>query len=307
VKTATREPVQTPPQTGGRTRVSWLHNPWRKPRILEGITWLYLAWSVLPVLIAVLFSFNQGRSRSSWQGFSLTWWWEDPFESLFRNPLLRPAIFQSFRLAILTTLFAVPIGTAFAIGLDRWRGRPASAANFSVLMAFVVPEIILGLALFLSFQNMLTFIPLGTAAQVIGLVTWQIAYAVIIVRARLLTIGREYEEAAMDLGASPTRSIRRVLLPLLTPAMFASAAIVFADSIDDFVTVRYLSAGSDTEPLSVKIYNAARASPTPAVNAAATFMLVSTFTVIVIGFIAYRLATRGQRREGALQEFAAIE
>ena len=291
----------------GWSPVAWFRDPWRKPRIIEGITWLYLAWSILPVTIAVIFSFNAGRSRSSWQGFSLKWWWEDPFDSLFKNPLLRPAISQSFRLAILTTLIAVPIGTLFAIGLDRWRGRPAKAANFSVLMAFVVPEIILGLALFLSFDNLLKFIPLGTVAQVIGLVTWQIAYAVIIVRARLLTIGREYEEAAMDLGASPTKAIRRVLMPLLTPAMFASAAIVFADSIDDFVTVRYLTAGADTEPLSVKIYNAARASPTPAGNAAATFMLISTFTVIALGFLAYRFATRGQRREGAIRDFAAFE
>ncbi len=290
-----------------RGPIGWLRDPWRKPRLLEGITWAYLAWSVLPVIIAVVFSFNQGRSRSSWQGFSLRWWWEDPYDSLFKNPLLRPAIFQSFRLAILTTLVAVPIGTAFAIGLDRWRGRPATAANFSVLMAFVVPEIILGLALFLSFQTLLTFIPLGTVGQVIGLVTWQIAYAVIIVRARLLSIGREYEEAAMDLGASPGHAIRRVLMPLLTPAMFASAAIVFADSIDDFVTVRYLSAGADTEPLSVKIYNAARASPTPAVNAATTFMLVSTFVVITAGFVAYRFLTRGQRRESAVKEFVSFE
>jgi spermidine/putrescine transport system permease protein len=307
MKTETRPEAIAPPQTRTPRPLPWLGNPWRKPRILEGITWIYLAWSVLPVLIAVVFSFNQGRSRSAWQGFSLTWWWDDPYESLFKNPLLRPAIFQSFRLAILTTLLAVPIGTAFAIGLDRWRGRPAKVANFSVLMAFVVPEIILGLALFLSFKNFLTFVPLGTAAQVIGLVTWQIAYAVIIVRARLLTIGREYEEAAMDLGASPTRSIRRVLLPLLTPAMFASAAIVFADSIDDFVTVRYLSAAANTEPLSVKIYNAARASPTPAVNAAATLMLVATFTVITIGFFAYRFLTRDQRREGAVKEFVSFE
>jgi spermidine/putrescine transport system permease protein len=297
----------SPPRARSRGPLGWFRNPWHKPRILESITWLYLAWSILPVAIAVAFSFNAGRSRSSWQGFSFKWWWQDPYDSLFHNPLLRPAIFQSFRLALLTTLFAVPIGALFAIGLDRWRGRPATAANFSVLLAFVVPEIILGLALFLSIQNLLKFIPLGTIGQVIGLVTWQIAYAVIIVRARLLSIGREYEEAAMDLGASPTKSIRAVLLPLLYPAIFASAAIVFADSIDDFVTVRYLSAGASSEPLSVKIYNAARASPTPAVNAAATFMLLATFTVITIGFVAYRLATRGQRAEGAISGFVSFE
>lgn len=297
----------TPAVRHTRGPIGWFKNPWRKPRILESITWLYLSWSILPVTIAIAFSFNQGRSRSSWQGFSMRWWTEDPYDALFRNPMMRAAIFQSFRLAILTTLIAVPIGALFAIGLDRWRGRPANAANFGVLMAFVVPEIILGLALFLSFEYLLKFIPLGTVGQVIGLVTWQISYSVIIVRARMLSIGREYEEAAMDLGASPTRAIRRVLLPLLTPAIFASAAIVFADSIDDFVTVRYLSGPASSEPLSVKIYNSARASPTPAVNAAATFMLISTFTVITLGFLAYRFATRGQRKEGAVKEFVGFE
>ena len=102
----------------------------------------------------------------------------------------------------------------------------------------------------------------------------------IIVRARLLSIGPEYEEAAMDLGGSPTQSVRRVLLPLLYPAIFASAALVFADSLDDFVIVRYLSPAASSEPLSVKIYDAARAAPPPSVNAAATMMLVATLSAI---------------------------
>ena len=80
----------------------------------------------------------------------------------------------------------------------------------------------------------------------------------------------------MDLGATPSQSIRRVLLPLLSPAILASVALVFADSVDDFVTVRYLSGPANSEPLSVKIYSAARSSPTPAVNAAATVMLLAT-------------------------------
>jgi spermidine/putrescine transport system permease protein len=107
----------------------------------------------------------------------------------------------------------------------------------------------------------------------------------------------------MDLGAPPRQSIRRVLLPLLYPAIFASFALVFADTVDDFVTVNYLNGGAPTQPLAVKIYAAARGSPTPAVNAAATLMLVSTTTVIVLGFFAYRYFTRGQR--GGMSDFAA--
>ena len=196
-------------------------------------------------------------------------------------------------------LIAVPLGTMFAIAIDRWRGRPAATANFAMLFSFVVPEIILGVALYLLFTNLLkSVIHLGTNAQLLGLITFQLSYPVIIVRARLLSIGSQFEEAAMDLGARPGQAIRRVLLPLLYPAVFASFAIVFADTIDDFVTVNYLSSVQATQPLSVKIYSAARASPTPAVNAAATFMLISTLLAITVGLLAYRFMTRGQRGAG---------
>jgi spermidine/putrescine transport system permease protein len=140
-------------------------------------------------------------------------------------------------------------------------------------------------------------LPLGSFAQVLGLVTFQVSYAVVIVRARMLSIGPEFEEAAMDLGDPPWRSIKRVLLPLLAPAILASVAVVFADSIDNFVLVRYLSAGADSEPLSVKIYSAARSSPTPAVNAAATVMLVATVSVVVVGYLLYRAFSKGQQSD----------
>jgi spermidine/putrescine transport system permease protein len=273
---------------------SWWKDPWRKPRVLEALTWAYLAWSILPVAIAVAFSFNAGRSRSTWQGFSFRWWWQDPTESLFHDPELHDAIFQSLKLSALTMLIAVPIGVLFAVGLDRWRGRLPASANFVMMLSFVMPEIILGVAMFQVFAYLLKFVQLGTIAQLIGLVSYQISYPVVIVRARLLSISKEYEEAAMDLGASAVQAFRRILLPLLYPAIFASFALVFADSIDDFVTVRYLSGPASSEPLSVKIYNASRASPTPAVNAAVSLMLFATLLAIIIGLLAYRRLTKGQ-------------
>lgn len=290
---------------GGRWR-----NPWRKPRFLAAVTWGYLAWSILPVIIAIVFSFNAGRSRSAWQGFSMRWWSADPTDSILHDPIYRDAIIQSFKLSFLTVLFAVPLGTLFAIGLDRWRGRPASIANFTMLFSFVLPEIVIGVSMFLVITFLLKdFVSLGTPAQVVGLVTYQLSYPVIVVRARLLTIPKSYEEAGMDLGATPTQSVRRVLLPLLYPAVFASVALVFADSIDDFVTVRYLCASQTCQPLSVIIYGASRASPTPAVNAAATLMLTSTLLAITISLLLYRFLTRGQRRrdESGVREFVSID
>ena len=296
-------PVQ-PPSTAlpHKRKPRWWKDPWRKPRILETVTWMYLVWSILPVGIAILISFNSGRSISTFQGFGLTWWNQDP-DSLFKDPDLHTAIFQTLKLSIITMLVAVPLGVMFAIGIDRWRGRPARGANFVMLLSFVMPEIIIGVAMFLVFQYLFKFIHLGTAAELLGLITFQLSYPVIIVRARLLSIGKEYEEAALDLGAPPRQSIRRVLLPLLYPAIFASFALVFADTIDDFVTVNYLHGLGPTEPLAVKIYTSARGSPSPAVNAAATLMLFSTTVVIVVGFLLYRHFTKGQRT--GMGDFAA--
>ncbi len=294
--TLTRPAPTTAPTS--RTATGWFGNPWGKPRFLKAVTWGYIAWSILPVVIAIIFSFNSGRSRSTWQGFSMRWWYQDPFDSLWTNPALRQAMVQTFKLSILTVLIAVPLGTAFAIGIDRWRGRPASTANFFMLFSFVMPEIILGTSLFLLFTSLLdNIVKLGTTAQILGLVTFQLSYPVIIVRARLLSIGPEFEEAAMDLGATPNQALRKVLLPMLGPAILASVALVFADSVDNFVTVRYLSAQAPTEPLSVKIYAAARSSPTPAVNAAATVMLIATLSAIAIAFIIYKrvAGSRGEK------------
>ena len=225
---------------GGFVR-RWVRNPWRRPTILATITWGYIAWSLIPLTIAIAVSFNRSRSSSSVNLFSLQWWWTDPSDSLLHDPELHSAVIQSLKLSLTTMVIAVPLGVAFALGIDRWRGRVASGANFVMLLSFVMPEIILGLSLFFVFSFLLKFVPLGSAAQILGLVTFQLSYPVIIVRARLLSIGKDFEEAAMDLGATPRQSIRAVLLPMLYPAIFASAAIVFADTIDDFVTVRYLS------------------------------------------------------------------
>jgi spermidine/putrescine transport system permease protein len=250
---------------------------------------------MLPVVIAVIFSFNDGRSRVTWQGASLRWWTGDPTNSLFHDAAMRAAMAQTYKLSILTVLVAVPLGTLFAIGINRWHGRPARSANFVMLLSFVVPEIILGVSLYILFSSLLkNVVHLGTTAQLLGLISYQISYPVIIVRARLLSIGPEYEEEAMDLGATPGQSIRRVLMPLLAPAILASVALVFADTVDDFVTVNALSSSANTETLAQKIYSAARASPTPEINAAATTMLITTLLVIAGGLIFYKRFNRGQ-------------
>ena len=273
--------------------LKWWRDPWRKPRVLVAITVAYLIWSFLPVAVAVLFSFNNGRSRTSWQGFSMRWYWGDPIRSVWHDDSLHTAIVQTIKLGVITTAITVPLGVLFAIGIDRWRGRLPESANVLMLLSFVIPETLLAVALLFLITIIAVPFYLGTTAQVIGLVTFQLSYPAVLVRARLATIGRQYEEAAQDLGASPLGSLRRVILPMLVPAIFASTVLVFADVIDDFVIVRYLSGDSSTEPASVKIYNTARAAPTPALNALATIMLATALIVVVVGYLVYRLLTRG--------------
>src|SRR3954454_5075700 len=243
-----------------RGPIAWWNDPWRPPRFLIGVTVGYLAWSLLPVAIAVLYSFNDGKSRTSWQGFSFRWYWGDQTLSVWHNDALHTALLQTLKLGVVTTLITVPLGVLFAIGIDRWRGKLPAGANFLMLLSFVLPEVLLAVALLFVITTVAVPIQLGTAAQVVGLVTFQVSYPAVLVRARLATIGPQYEEAAWDLGASPLAALRRIIVPMLLPATFASTVLVFADVIDDFFLVRYLSGNAATEPVSVKIYNTARAA-----------------------------------------------
>jgi spermidine/putrescine transport system permease protein len=223
---------------------------------------------------------------------------------VWHDASLHTALVHTLVLGVLTTAITVPLGVAFALGVDRWHGRLPEGANFVMLLSFVIPETLLAVALLFLVDQLSTPLTLGTSAQVAGLVTFQLSYPVVIVRARLMTIGRQYEQAAIDLGASPMGAIRRVLLPMLTPAIFASAVLVFADVIDDFVIVRYLSGDASSEPTSVKIYNTARAAPTPALNALATLMLVAAFLAVITGLLVYRWLSRGEKESGSLENFA---
>ena len=300
------ESVETP--SVWRRLRGWVANPWGRPRFLTAFTWVYIIWCLIPVLIAVQFGFNDGRSRTAWQGFSLRWYFHDPDLSVWNDPTLRDALFQSLRLAAGTMLVATPIGVALAIGLARWRGRAAKPANFLMLFPLVTPEIVMGVALFLTFIYLFQIIQLGTIAQILGHITFTISYVVIVVRGRLFAIGPDYEEAAMDLGASPTQALRLVLLPMLAPAIWASLAIAFAISIDDFVISYFLRGESSTETIPTRLYSGLRLAPSPALNALASILLAfSMLAITAAGLFLRRLRRREGRKGSAVEELARLD
>jgi spermidine/putrescine transport system permease protein len=280
----------------GAGRLRLRRNPWGHPWFLEGFTWLYLVWSLVPIALAVLFSFNNGKSQATWQGFSWRWYFTDPVNSVLHNPQLHAAVLQTLRLSVYTTLIAVPLGVAFALGINRWLGVTSKTFNFVMILSFVIPELIFGVAMFFTFTVLFSQVHLGTLAETLGLVTWNVSWPAIIVQARLVTLGRQYEEAAADLGATQLQTIRRVLLPLLGPAIFASAVLVFSGVIDDFVIVDLLSSNASNTPMSVIIYSTQHGgNGGPALNALGTISLVMALVIAVLGYLGYRWMTRGER------------
>jgi len=267
---------------------------WAKGRLLRAWTWGYVGWSLVPVALAVLFSFNAGRSTSVWQGFSLRWYLFDE-GSVLRDPSLRGALFQTLKLSFTTMLIATPLGAATAIGLTRWRSRVARGANLVSLLTLVTPEIVMAVGLVVVFGALYRFIPFGTVAQTLGLVTFTFALVLVIVRGRLLALGQEYENTAMDLGASPWGALGRVLLRMLTPALVAGAAVAFAVSIDDFVIVQFLSGGASSMTIPMRLYASARSSARPSINALASLLLLTSGLILaVIALVLWRSRRKGE-------------
>jgi spermidine/putrescine transport system permease protein len=303
VSTATAPAATTSDRVTLRERLA---NPWGRPRCLAITTWVYILWSLVPVLLAIRFAFNEGRSRTSLQGWSLRWFWQDPTLSVFHDPTLQAALKHSLILAAIVMVIATPLGTALAVGMRRWHGRGSGAANIMMLLPLVTPELVFAVGMFLLFTTAFDFIGLGTTAQAIGQVTFTLSWVVLIVRGRLVTIGGDVEEAAADLGAPPLHVVGRVLLPLLVPAMAASLLVSFALSIDDFVVSQYLASGADTTTVPMRIYSQARGGPTPALNALATIMLVVSLMALVLAYFVFRRLTRGEERGSPLQQIATM-
>ena len=276
--------------------MAWLRNPWGRPRFLPLVAALYIFWSVVPVVIAILFAFNDGAlahdagRASRCAGSTAT-----PTLSVLARPGAAGRA-QAHARAGRDLRRRSPCRSAstLALGLQRWRGRGSGSVNVLMLLPLVTPEIVMGVALLLLFLQIFNQIGLGTTAQAIGQITFTISYVVVMVRGRLVSIGPEYEEAAADLGAPPHDVLFRVLLPLLAPAILASAAVVFALSIDDFVVTQYLAGDASTTTVSMLLYASARGAPTPALNALATIALFITLGTLTLVYFVYRRFAGGE-------------
>ncbi len=267
-----------------------------KPRFLRLFAIAVYAFLFVPILIVILFSFNSIKSLNVFEGFSLQW-----YEEFFNDSTLRDSLLMSIEIAFLTMIVATVIGTALAIGLVRTRARWAPGMNVLMLVPLVVPEIVAGISALLIFSQV--GIALSFWTIVIAHITFSISYVTIVVRARMASISREVEEAAMDLGATRFQSVRLALVPALWPSVLAAGLLVFAFSFDDFV-LSFFTTGEEAQPLPVRIWSAIRFQVSPTINAIGTLMMVVSLSAIALAVLLPRLFGR---RESGLKVLTAQE
>jgi spermidine/putrescine transport system permease protein len=195
---------------------------------------LALAYLMLPIVIVIVFSFNDpaGRYNYTWEGFTLDHW-----KSPFGPPFLGDAVMTSIQVALVATLVATILGTLVAMALVRYHFRGRGATNLLIFVPLTAPEIVLGASLLTLFLNLGT--ALGFWTIVLAHIMFCISFVVVTVRARLVGFDRHVEEAAADLGANEWVTFYRITLPLIAPGILAGALLAFSLSIDDFVITTF--------------------------------------------------------------------
>ena len=239
-------------------------------RIYSGLILLFL---YAPIVVLMVFSFNDSKSTSSWDGFSLRWYVE-----LFEDERMQTAFFYTILVAIIATIISTLIGTVAAIGIFKLTKRSQALVLNINYLPVISPDIVIAVALmglFLSFN-----MDFGFMTMLLSHVMFSIPYVILAVLPRLYGMNPNLAEAAMDLGATPMQAIRKVVIPEILPGILSGALIAFTMSIDDFV-ISYFTTGNGVTNLSIEVYSMARRGIRPTVNALATIMV----SIVLVGVI----------------------
>jgi spermidine/putrescine transport system permease protein len=252
--------------------------------VLSVYTWLMILYLTAPIVVMIVFGFNDTHSRVNlrWQGFTLKW-----YGRLFDIPDLSAALRNSLLIAVMTTVISTVLGTMVGLALGRYRFRGLASLDLLMFANIAAPELVLGaalLTLFISVQ-----FPRGFITILVAHVMFTIAYVAVTVRARLAGFDRTLEEAAQDLGADPWATFRKVTLPLIFPGILAGALLSFALSIDDFVITNFNSGQTQTFP--IWVFGATRVGVPPQVNVMGTLIFLAGVGLAVGNAIAARRRT----------------
>lgn len=237
--------------------------------LVAGFAFLYL-----PIVALIAYSFNASRLVTVWGGFSTHW-----YGALLRNEPLLDAAWLTIRVALVSATLATVLGTLAALALARYRVFAGRMLFSGMVMApLVMPEVITGLSLLLLFVA--GDVERGYWTVVIAHATFSLGFACIVVQARLAGFDRSLEEAARDLGATPTETFRTVTLPLIWPAVAAAWMLAFTLSLDDLVIASFTT-GPGATTLPMRLYSAIRLGVTPEINAACTIMIAAVAAAVI--------------------------
>ena len=253
-------------------RLSWFNTV----SLTLGFAFLYI-----PMIILIIFSFNESKLVTVWAGFSTKWYGE-----LVQNEAFLDAAWVTVRVAVFSSTLATVLGTAAAYVLVRG-GRFFGRTLFSgmIYAPLVMPEVITGLSLLLLFIGI--GLDRGILTIVLAHTTFSMCFVSVVVSSRLVTFDRSLEEAALDLGCSPAQAFRLVTLPIIAPAVISGWLLAFTLSLDDLVIASFTSGPSATT-LPIKIFSAVRLGVSPEINALSTLMIA----VVTVGVVTASLVTK---------------
>jgi spermidine/putrescine transport system permease protein len=272
-----------------RSRPSFLSRAWAfvKRHVLTAYSILFFAYLMLPIAVVAVFSFNhpKGRFNFVWERFTIGNWthWN-------AIPGIQGAVVLSLEIALIASLLATGLGTLMALALVRYGFRGRGTTNFTVFLPLATPEIVLGASLLTLFLN--RSVALGFWTILIAHVMFCVSFAVVTVKARLVSFDRHLEEAAMDLGANEWKTFQKVTLPLIAPAILASLLLCFAISVDDFVVTYFVAGNQVTFPIFV--WGAARVATPPQIN-----VIGIAFFVIAVTAMLGNVALQSRRAKHA--------
>ena len=242
---------------------------------------LGFAFLYLPILLLVLYSFNESRLVTVWGGFSVRW-----YRALLRNEALMDAAWITLRIGLLSAMLATLLGTLAALALTRYGRFPGKALFTGLIYApLVMPEVITGLALLLFFVAV--DLDRGFLTVTLAHTTVTMCFVTVVVQARLIAFDRSLEEAAMDLGAPPLRTFFSITLPLISPSVVAGFLLAFTLSLDDLVIASF-NTGPGATTLPIRIYSQVRLGLSPEVNAASTILI----GIVAVGVTAATLVSK---------------
>lgn len=243
----------------------------------------------IPVIVMMIFSFNNQKYNYYWNGFTTQW-----YGKLLHNDALVGSLGYSIVIAILSTVISVLIGTIGALGLKKYEFKMKKMVNNMLYIPIIVPEIVLAVALLIIFMKL--GVTLGMGSILIGHCTFCIPYAVVTIKGRISGDGDTLEEASMDLGANRVQTFLRVTLPSIMPGVMSAAFLSFTLSIDD-VVMSNLLAGAKQSTLPVLILSMNKSGVTPDVNALTTIMILVIVVAMVLNNIIKKALKKRANKE----------